>query len=113
MHVPLVDLQAQYRAIKDEVLAAIEGVLEQMRLFLGPQGQAFEQEFAAYCGCEYGVGLASGTDALILALRACGIGAGDEVITVANTFIERWENSSLSNDILFWLHCKSNLTEQY
>jgi dTDP-4-amino-4,6-dideoxygalactose transaminase len=87
MQVPLVDLQAQYRAIKDEVLAAIEGVLEQMQLFLGPQGQAFEQEFAAYCGCEYGVGLASGTDALILALRACGIGPGDEVITVANTFI--------------------------
>src|SRR5713226_739686 len=87
MHVPLFDLQAQYRTIKDEVLAAIEGVLEQMQLFLGPQGQAFEQEFAAYCGCEYGVGLASGTDALILALRACGIGAGDEVITVANTFI--------------------------
>src|SRR5216683_1176443 len=87
MHVPLVDLQAQYRAIKDEVLAAIEGVLEQMQLFLGPQGQAFEQEFASYCGCEYGVGLASGTDALILALRACGIGPGDEVITVANTFI--------------------------
>src|SRR5713226_3404385 len=95
MHVPLFDLQAQYRTIKDEVLAAIEGVLEQMQLFLGPQGQAFEQEFAAYCGCEYGVGLASGTDALILALRACGIGAGDEVITVANTFIATVEAIAL------------------
>src|SRR5439155_23557153 len=52
-----------------------------------PQLKEFEQEFAAYCGCQYGVGLSSGTDALALALRACAIGPGDEVITVANTFI--------------------------
>jgi len=58
-----------------------------MQLFLGPRTQAFEQELAAYCGCQYGVSLSPGTDALILALRASGIGAGDEVITVANTFI--------------------------
>src|SRR5713101_5736795 len=87
MQVPLVDLQAQYRVIKPEIMAAIEGVLEGMQLFLGLQSQAFEHEFAQYCGCCYGVGLSSGTDALILALRACNVGPGDEVITVANTFI--------------------------
>src|SRR5713226_4938908 len=87
MQVPVVDLQAQYRVIKPEIMAAIEGVLEGMQLFLGLQSQAFEHEFAQYCGCCYGVGLSSGTDALILALRACNVGPGDEVITVANTFI--------------------------
>src|SRR5947209_10115826 len=87
MYIPLVDLKAQYQTIKHEVLTAFEDVLENMHLFLGPQAQAFEQEFAAYCGCRYGVGLSSGTDALVLALRACGVGPGDEVITVANTFI--------------------------
>src|SRR5215472_13253926 len=83
MYVPLVDLHAQYRTIKHKLTAAFEDVLETMQLFLGPQTQAFEDEFAAYCNCGYGVGLSSGTDALTLALRACGIGNGDEVITVA------------------------------
>ncbi len=85
--IPLVDLQAQYRSIKGEVLAAVEGVFEQMQLFLGPQSEQFEQAFADYCQCQYGVGLSNGTDALTLALRACNIGSGDEVITVSNTFI--------------------------
>lgn len=94
-HVPLVDLQAQYQTIKQDVLAAIETVLDGMQLFLGPQQKAFEQEFAAYCGCRYGISLSNGTDALILALRACDIGSGDEVITVANTFIATVEAISL------------------
>ncbi len=87
MRIPLVDLQAQYNGIKHEIMPAIEQVLEHMQLFLGPQTRAFEQDFAAYCGCSHGIGLASGTDALALALRAYEIGPGDEVITVANTFI--------------------------
>ncbi|MFL5659349.1 MAG: DegT/DnrJ/EryC1/StrS family aminotransferase [Ktedonobacteraceae bacterium] len=87
MKIPLVDLQAQYRTIQHEIMAAIEDVLADMQLFLGPQTRAFEQEFAHYCGCRYGIGLSNGTDALALALRACKIGTGDEVITVANTFI--------------------------
>jgi dTDP-4-amino-4,6-dideoxygalactose transaminase len=87
MQIPLVDLQAQYKLLKQEIMAAIEGVFENMQLFLGPQSQAFENEFAQYCGCRYGIGLSNGTDALALALRACDIGQGDEVITVANTFI--------------------------
>lgn len=95
MQIPLVDLRAQYQTIKPEVMAAFEDVLEQMHLFLGPQCQAFEQEFASYCGCQYGVGLSNGTDALALALRACGIGSGDEVITVANTFIATVEAIAL------------------
>lgn len=87
MQIPLVDLYAQYETIKHEVMSAFEDVLKHMQLFLGPRLKEFEREFAAYCGCQYGVGLSSGTDALALALRACAIGPGDEVITVANTFI--------------------------
>src|SRR6266571_2372835 len=87
MHIPLVDLQAQFQSIKQQVMVEIENVLESMQLFLGPQSQAFENEFAQYCGTKYAVGLSSGTDALALALRACDVGQGDEVITVANTFI--------------------------
>ena len=95
MQIPLVDLQAQYQTIKHEVMAAFEDVLENMQLFLGPQTQAFEHEFATYCGCRYGVGVSSGTDAVALALRACDIGPGDEVITVANTFIATVEAIAL------------------
>src|SRR5436305_1357273 len=98
MKIPLVDLQAQYWTIRHEVMAAIEQVLANMQLFLGPQTQAFEQEFAHYCGCRYGVGLSSGTDALALALRACKIGPGDEVITVANTFIATVEAIAMVGD---------------
>ena len=76
-------------------MASFEDVLEHIQLFLGPQYQAFEQEFATYCGCQYGVGLSNGTDALALAFRACGIGDGDEVITVANTFIATIEAIAL------------------
>ncbi|MBE3561153.1 MAG: DegT/DnrJ/EryC1/StrS family aminotransferase [Ktedonobacteraceae bacterium] len=87
MQVPLVDLRAQYLSLKSEIMTAFEEVLDSMHLFLGPRQQAFEREFARFCGCEYGVGNSNGTDALTLALRACQIGPGDEVITVANTFI--------------------------
>lgn len=95
MQIPLVDLRAQYQTIKREIKTALEDVLENMQLFLGPQVQAFEREFAAYCGCSHGVGISSGTDALALALRACNIGPGDEVITVANTFIATVEAIAL------------------
>lgn len=87
MPIPLNDLQAQFRSIKPEVMSAIEGVLDNMQLFLGPQNQRFEQSFASYCGCDYGIGLSNGTDAIALALRACHIGPGDEVITVSHSFI--------------------------
>ncbi len=81
------DLQAEYRSIKREVVEAIERVLDGMQLFLGPQCCQFEESFARYCNCAYGIAVSNGTDALVLALRACQVGQGDEVITVANTFI--------------------------
>ena len=95
MQIPLVDLRAQFQTIQLEVMAAIEDVFTNMQLFLGPQSKAFEQEFATYSGCDYGLGCSSGTDALVLALRACDIGPGHEVITVANTFIATVEAIAL------------------
>jgi dTDP-4-amino-4,6-dideoxygalactose transaminase len=95
LQVPLVDLHAQYLSLKAEIMQALEEVLEDMQLFLGPRLRAFEHAFASYCGCRYGVGVSSGTDALALALRACGIGPGDEVITVSNTFIATVEAIAL------------------
>lgn len=95
MQIPLVDLRAQYMTIKSDVLAAIEGVLDGMQLFLGPQTRRFEEEFAAFCGARHGVSVSNGTEALALALRACQIGPGDEVITVANSFIATIEAIAL------------------
>jgi len=95
MTVPLVDLKAQYQTIKHEVLPAIERVLDGMSLYLGPEQLAFEREFAAYCDSLDSVSVSNGTDALALALRACEIGPGDEVITVANTFIATVEAISM------------------
>jgi dTDP-4-amino-4,6-dideoxygalactose transaminase len=86
MHIPLVDLKKQYQDIKEEVLAEIGQVLEGMQLFLGKNVQTVESEFAAYCGTQAAIGVGSGTDALHVALLACGIGPGDEVITVSHTF---------------------------
>src|ERR1700680_1811672 len=87
MHVPQVDLTAQFQSVRTEVMQAIEDVLASGQLFLGPNTRAFEDEFAAYCGTEFAVGIANGTDALHLALRAAGVGEGDEVITVSHTFV--------------------------
>lgn len=84
--IPLVDLKAQYRTIRDEVRAAIDGVLDSMQLTIGPNVKAFDQEFAAFCGTRHAIGVGSGTDAIQLAVRALGISAGDEVITVSHTF---------------------------
>src|SRR5512132_433582 len=84
--IPLVDLRAQYATIRDEVRAAIDGVLDSMQLTIGPNVKAFDAEWAAYCGTKHSIGVGSGTDALQLAIRACGVSAGDEVITVSHTF---------------------------
>lgn len=85
--IPMVNLQAQYAEIKDEIGHGFAQTLEQCSFILGPNVQAFEQEAAAYLGVEHAVSCASGTDALHLALRALGVGPGDEVITSAFTFI--------------------------
>jgi dTDP-4-amino-4,6-dideoxygalactose transaminase len=85
--IPFVDLKAQYIRIKDEVDVAISNLLESAQFVLGDEVAAFEQEFAAYCNADYGIGVNTGTSALHLALLAAGIGSGDEVITVPFTFI--------------------------
>jgi len=87
MSIPILDLQGQYRAHKDEIDAAILGVVESGHFVLGPNVKTLESELAAYVGCRHAVGVASGTDALQLALVALGIGPGDEVITTPFTFI--------------------------
>ena len=84
--IPLVDLRVQYRAIKPEIDRAIQAVLERGQFILGPEVEALEREVAAYCGVKHAVAVASGTDALELSLRACGIGPGDEVLTTAYSF---------------------------
>jgi dTDP-4-amino-4,6-dideoxygalactose transaminase len=85
--IPLVDLQAQYAAIQAEIDGAMRRVVESAHFIMGPDVAAFEQEFAAWCGVSECVGVGSGTAALELTLRSLGVGAGDEVITVAHTFI--------------------------
>lgn len=85
--VPFVDLQAQYALLSDEIEETILRSLRSTDYILGDEVEIFEQEFAAYCGTDFAVGVDSGFSALELALRAYGIGPGDEVITVANTFV--------------------------
>jgi dTDP-4-amino-4,6-dideoxygalactose transaminase len=85
--VPFLDLTRQYKRIKDEILSATQRVYEKGRFILGEEVSIFEREFPHYCGVRYGVGVGSGTEALYLALKAAGIGEGDEVATVANSFV--------------------------
>ena len=87
MNIPLVDLHKQYAPLKHEILSGIEQALDGMHLFLGENVQALEREFAQFCGTQHGIGVSDGTAALHIILRAMGIGAGDEVITVSHTFI--------------------------
>ena len=88
----MTDLKAQYGSIKDEIDAAIQRVLDNGQFILGPEVKTFEEEMAVYCGTRFAVGVASGTDALHLALLACGIKPGDEVITTPFTFIATAES---------------------
>src|SRR6478672_8923164 len=77
----------EYEAERDDILAAVDRVFRSGQLILGDSVRAFEREFAAYCGVAHGVGVGNATDGLFLTLKALGVGAGDEVITVANTAI--------------------------
>jgi len=92
--IPLLDLRKQYNSIKDELDLRILEVLESGSFILGSQVRTLEKEIADFCGVKFGVGVASGTDALELALRALGIGPGDEVITSPFTFIATTESIS-------------------
>lgn len=83
--IPFTDLSGQYHSIKDDVDSAIKEVLDSGWYILGKKVELFEENFATYCHARYGIGVANGTDAIHLALLACGIRKGDEVITVSNT----------------------------
>ena len=91
MKVPFLDLKVQYRQIEAELKPVLEDIMANGAFIGGPQVEAFEKEFAAFCGGGYCVGLNSGTDALRFALMAAGVGPGDEVITVPHTFIATTE----------------------
>ena len=84
--VPLLDLKRQYESIKPDIVAAIQRVVESQQFILGLEVEQLEQEIAAYCGVKHAIGVASGTDALLLSLKAAGIGPGDQVITTPFTF---------------------------
>jgi dTDP-4-amino-4,6-dideoxygalactose transaminase len=86
MQVPLLDLKPQYRALKAEIDAAIEGLCNTQAFILGPAVRQLESEVAVYSGCTHGIGVSSGTDALLVALMALDIGAGDAVVTTPYTF---------------------------
>ena len=85
--IPQIDLVRQHAALREELLAATARVLASSRFILGPEGQALEAEMAQVSGAGHGIGVGSGTDALLLALRAFGVGPGDEVITPAFSFV--------------------------
>ncbi len=96
MKVPFLDLQAQYKTIWAEIALAMQKVLDDAAFAGGPHVAQFEKEFAAFCSCQYALGVSSGTAALWMALRGLGVGPGDEVITVPNTFIATAEAISLA-----------------
>ena len=86
MNVPLLDLRAQFQTIRGEVMAAVERVFESQHFILGPEVEAFERDSAEYCRIKHAIGCGSGSDALLLALTALGVGPGDEVVTASFSF---------------------------
>lgn len=88
--IPFLDLKAAHLALHEEISAAIERVISSGNYILGPEVDAFEAEYADYCGAKHAIGVANGLDALHLALRAMDIGPGDEVIVPSNTYIASW-----------------------
>ncbi len=91
MKVPLVDLSANYLSIKDEIDDAVQEVISTTSFIMGPHVEEFDRRWARYCGARFALGVANGTEAVRLAVKACDITDGDEVITVANTFIATTE----------------------
>ncbi|MCP4745006.1 MAG: DegT/DnrJ/EryC1/StrS family aminotransferase [Desulfobacteraceae bacterium] len=96
MKVPFIDLKAQYVSIKNDIEEAVAQAIDSCAFAGGPFVEKFEKSFAQFCGCEYAIGVGSGTEAIWLSLLALGIGRGDEVITVPNSFIATAEAISFS-----------------
>ena len=96
MDIPFVDLRSQYLPIKEEIDAAIQAVISESAFIGGLHVRSFEDEFAEFCGVAHCLGTGNGTDAPFIALRALGIGAGDEVITAANSFVATSEAITMS-----------------
>ncbi|MDJ0774120.1 MAG: DegT/DnrJ/EryC1/StrS family aminotransferase [Mastigocoleus sp. MO_167.B18] len=92
--IPVLDLKPQYQALKDEIQAAINAVLESSQFIMGPEVKRFEEEVAAYLGVKHAIGVNSGTDALVIGLKALDIGEGDEVITTPFSFFATAESIS-------------------
>ncbi len=107
MNVPFVDLRAQYCSIQNEIQCAIEAVVSENAFIGGKYVQSFERDFAAFCGVSHCVGVGNGTDALHVALRALGVGPGDEVITVANSFIATSEAITMTGAKVVFVDCNS------
>ena len=101
--IPMVDLKAQYARIRADVDTAMARVIETTAFIKGEECGLFEKEFAAYCQAAHACGVANGTDALIIALRAYGVGPGDEVVTVANTFVATGEAVLLNGARPVWV----------
>ncbi len=107
MKVPLVDLASQYQALRPQMNMAIQSVLDRTAFILGKEVSDFERAFAQYIGVKHCVGVCSGTDAIEMALEACGIGPGDEVITVPNTYIATCEAISQVGATIRWVEVDS------
>lgn len=105
MNVPFVDLNAQYHGISEEIDDAIKSVINDTAFIGGHYVQRFEEAFAIYCHAKYCLGVGNGTDAIYVALRALGIGPGDEVITVANSFIATSEAITLTGARVVFVDC--------
>ncbi|MFO7652371.1 MAG: DegT/DnrJ/EryC1/StrS family aminotransferase [Candidatus Krumholzibacteriia bacterium] len=105
MQVPFVDLKSQYRTIRDEIDQSLAAVIADTAFIAGKYARAFEEDFARYLGAAHCVGVGNGTDALQLAMRAAGIGPGDEVITAANTFVATPEGIALAGATPVFVDC--------
>ena len=105
MSIPFVDLKAQYQSLKSEIDKAIQDVIQDTAFVGGKYVKKFEEEFADYCNTKYCVGVGNGTDAITIALKSIGIGAGDEVITAANSFIATSEAITVTNAKVVFVDC--------
>lgn len=103
--IPVMNITRQYESIKDELDAAALNILHSGQYILGKSVEDFEQAFAEYCGVKYAVGVGNGSDALVIALKACGIGHGDEVITTAMSFIATAESIVSVGAIPIFVDC--------